>query len=166
MRFILINKKNIITICSSAMVLILGVSIFLPLYFNYSQKENVDSVKKTNISDFFNTKNISELNNTIFIDIKNDFNKEIILKNITNWSDQTSIFNIVFKKNKIELNIIDLIKKTISLNKQFNNINNYYLQVRYYLPNSRNLLLDVRWTNKSKNGSFFYYKGKINLDIV
>lgn len=84
MRFILINKKNIITICSSAMVLILGVSIFLPLYFNYSQKENVDSVKKTNISDFFNTKNISELNNTIFIDIKNDFNKEIILKNITN----------------------------------------------------------------------------------
>lgn len=137
-----ISSKKI-TIGSIFLATILGASAIIGLFINSNQVSNViDTNIKKPVSDFFNKDDMGGVSGINF-QLKKYLNKESILNLFTNYNSIHEYNNLCYNSINVKNNILSFMKKTISYDKKFTNIEDFYIKIRYTLLDKK-LIIDVR----------------------
>ncbi len=159
----MVIKKKWIIISGTFFALLVAVTFFLPLFFNYRFINHHHTHSgPVNAKDFFTQRYVSKEVGTHFPLAKNIAHEEW-LANVTNYTSYATPALLKFDDVKIQTNIISLMKNTILRHQKFMSEKNLYLQVRYEKKDTKTLLLDVRWTDKISCSTFYFDKVKLNI---
>lgn len=158
----MVTKKTIITIGSIFLVSIFSISIFLPIFLNYSHKSEMKQEQTINIKKYFNDKKINQDISTK-ISIIDKIEKHKIIEKLTNFHNICSVNKLKYSKDNVETHLKDIIKDQVIKESNIN-INNLYLQVRYNILDENQLQIDARWIDKTNHLLLYYDKNMIKLN--
>lgn len=161
------NSKILISVsivCVIVAVSVMGVFMFQAKDTKIQHEKN--ELNK-NYKQYFEDKNIDYKNSTN-IKFNIDKYRSLCLYSLTNWNDIKDQSKVKFIVNSIDKNLINILRIMIKDNYLFSDINSLYINAKYSYNSEKEIIIDVRWTDRSSlmmNNNPKLYWNKFNLKI-
>lgn len=143
-------NKHLIRLGSLFIITVIAITISLGFYLNYNLNNSASEHKQTentvkNNRLFFINDDKNKITATT-INLQAKIKRDDVLYSLSNHNVISSLDLLEFDDLKIKNNLLNLISSAISKNDRFKNIDDYYINVRYFLNQTKTILqLDIRW---------------------
>lgn len=162
------NTKILISasiVCVIVAVSVMGVFLFQVKDTKVQHEKN--EINK-NYKQYFTDRNIDYKSSTN-VKFNIDQFRSLCLYSLTNWNDVNSQSEIRFIINLVDKNLINILKILIKDNYLFSDNNSLYINAKYSFNSEKEILIDVRWADRSslimnKNPKLYWNKFNLKID--